>query len=319
MKRRVVTAAYPTIPIVFVSSVHPDRIPLHNTMGLAVTDKEEQVRSETEVTVTEGQDIDFILDGEKLDFERLTDVKKIVDFFMEKHGQRVGLNIKSTNYNIYSGSSDSGMAALVYALNELFETNLSQDELAKVSMLGSESSIRSVYGGINEINVDSYPNIIGKLVASDEELGNLKIFALTFDYESRVSAEQIFQATRSSHFYEYRLKMIPIWVAKIKLGFLTNDWKTVFSVAEENCANAHYLIECAGLRCRKKEMMNACIDVEEIRDTGLPCYWTAGGGKVINVFSWGPDSEKVRQELINRGYQPKEYKVAPGPKIVSSE
>jgi mevalonate pyrophosphate decarboxylase len=66
-------------------------------------------------------------------------------------------------------------------------------------------------------------------------------------------------------------------------------------------------------------MMNACIDVEEIRALGLPCYWTAGGGRVINVFTWGKDSERVKKELINRGYKPTEYKVASSPKVIHSE
>ncbi len=113
--------------------------------------------------------------------------------------------------------------------------------------------------------------------------------------------------------------MIPQWIAKIKLGLLLNDWHTVFSVAEENCANAHYLIESSGLRCRRKEMMNACIDVEEIRSQGLACYWTAGGGRVINVFSWGNDADKVKKELESRGHKPVEYKVASGAKILKKE
>ena len=60
-------------------------------------------------------------------------------------------------------------------------------------------------------------------------------------------------------------------------------------------------------------------DFEEIRALGLPVYWTAGGGKVINLFSWGPGAEKVEQELIKRGHKPVRYKVAPGAKVVKSE
>lgn len=52
MKEESTAVAYPTIPIVFVSSVHPDRIPLHNSMGLAVTDIKDEVRTETSVTIS---------------------------------------------------------------------------------------------------------------------------------------------------------------------------------------------------------------------------------------------------------------------------
>ena len=317
MKNKSIAVAYPTIPIVFVSSVHPDRIPLHNTMGLAVTDLKEEVRSETAIEVTRKKnETTMFLEGKEMPKERMASVIKVANIFRKKTGSDAGLKITSNNYKIYSGSSDSGAAALVCALDDIFGTGLNQEELSELGMMVSESAIRSIYGGMNELNVDNYPKFHGKLVASVNDLKGLKIFALTFDYPTRVSAEQIFHATRSSPFYEYRLKMVPIWIAKIKLGLLNNDWKTVFSVAEENCANAHYLIESAGLRCRKKEMMNAWIDVEEIRAEGLPCYWTAGGGRVINVFSWGKEAEKVKKELIKRGYKPIEYKVAPSPKII---
>ena len=116
-----------------------------------------------------------------------------------------------------------------------------------------------------------------------------------------------------------RLERVPYWVREIKEGLKKRDWKRVFSNAEENCANAHYLIESGGKRCRKKEMMTAVIDVEEIRLSGLPVYWTAGGGNLINAITWEPYGERVLKELKKRGQNPIEYKVASGPKIIKSE
>ena len=319
MKKRAVAVAYPTIPIVFVSSVHPDRIPLHNSMGLAVTDLKEETRVETEVVVS-GNGIEFILNGNPIEKEKMRDILRIVKVFEKNSGSKVkGLKIKSDNYRIYSGSSDAGAAALVVALDAIFETEMTTDELAEISMMLSESSIRAIYGGLNELNVDGYPKFYGKLIADENDLKDIRIFAIGFDYPSRVSAEEIFHACRKNPFYEYRLKMIPQWIAKIKLGLLHSDWHAVFSAAEDNCANAHYLYESMGLRSRKKEMMNAVIDVEEIRASGLPCYWTAGGGKVINVFSWGKQAEDVKKELERRGHRIIEYKVAPGAKIIKTE
>jgi len=66
-------------------------------------------------------------------------------------------------------------------------------------------------------------------------------------------------------------------------------------------------------------MMTAVIDVEEIRLSGLPVYWTAGGGNLINAITWEPYGERVLKELKKRGQNPIEYKVASGPKIIKSE
>ncbi len=314
---KVTAVAYPTIPVVFVSSAYPNRVPLHNSMGLAITDLRGEVRTETVVEAKEGSgNVEFFFDGKQLEPDKLDDTRKIMCIFEDKSGKKFDLKIDSRNHNIYSGSSDAGAAALVVALQEIYGTNFNRDQLAEISMILSESSIRAMYGGLNEINVDGYPHFYGRMIASEKDLKDLRIFGLTFDYESRVSAAQIFQATRANPFYQARLDMIPTWIGEIKLGLLTNNWDKTFMAAEQNCANAHYLIETSGLRCRKKEMMEACIAVEEIRDKGISCYWTAGGGRVINVFSWGDDAEKVRKELESRGFKYIEYRVASGASIV---
>lgn len=320
MVEKVKAVAYPTIPIVFVSSVRDNRWPLHDTMGLAVTDLKEQTRTETIVEKTNSGKLDsFVVGKEKLPEERTRSVAEVLKIFQKDSGKKFGIKVESTNYAIYSGSSDAGAAALVVALNELFETNYTIEKIAELGMKISESAIRAIYGGINIMVVDGPGAPYGKQVASEKDLKEIRIFAMGFDYPTRISAEEIFQLTRSNPFYEYRLKMVPQWIAKIKLGLVNKDWNMVFSVTEENCANAHYLIESVGKRCRKKEMMNAVIDVEEIRESGLPVYWSAGGGKVINAISWGKEADKVLAELKKRGQKPIEYKVASGAKVIEKK
>jgi mevalonate pyrophosphate decarboxylase len=320
MVEMVKAVAYPTIPIVFVSSVRDNRWPLHDTMGLAVTDLKEETKVETTVEKTKSGKLDsFTVNGEKLPAERTKSVAEVLNIFQRESGKKFGIKVESNNVKVFSGSSDAGAAALVVAMNELFATNYETKRIAELGMMVSESAIRAVYGGLNIMVVDGIGAPYGKQIASPEDMKDIRIFAMGFNYESRVSAEEIFQLTRSNPFYEYRLKTVPQWIAKIKLGLLNKDWNAVFSVAEENCANAHYLIESSGKRCRRKEMMNAVIDVEEIRASGLPVYWTAGGGKVINAFSWGKDAEKVLAELKKRGQPVIEYKVAPGATIVEKK
>lgn len=318
--KKVKAVAYPTIPIIFVASVNDKRVPLHDTMGLAVTDLKEEVRSETIIEINPGkEEAYFVLDGKPFgDEKRMTDIINVFREFKRLANKNVGIKIESNNYNIFSGSSDSGAAALVFALNELFATNFSKEKLAELGNKISESAIRGVYGGLNKYTV-SQGEPHGLQLASEKDLKEIRIFAFCFNYPARISAQEIFDICRDSPYWEMRLKRVHFWVKNIEEGLRKKNWKQVFSNAEENCANAHYLIESGGKRCRRKEMMNICIDVEEIRAGGLPVYWTAGGGKVINVFSWGQDGEKVLEELKRRGNVPIEYKVASGPKIIQSQ
>lgn len=318
MKKEVVSVAYPTIPIMFVASVGSDRIPLHDTMGLAVTDLNGETRSETTIDAVPGSDkIEFLLEGKPLDERRHKDIEKVVAEFSNAAGEKTVLKIESKNYKIYSGSSDSGAAAIVVGLNEFFGTNFPIEKLALLGNQISESANRSVYGGMNAYIVsEGKPK--GRQIASEDELKGIRIFAMGFDYPTRISAQEIFDICRISPFWKMRTDRVPYWRKQIEEGLKKHDWKQVFSNAEENCANAHYLIENGGKRSRRKEMMNAVIDVEETRDSGLNVYWTAGGGKVINAFSWGSDADKVLEELKKRGQKPVEYKVAPGAKVISS-
>lgn len=319
MKKEVVSVAYPTIPIIFVASVDKNRVPLHDTMGLAVTDLKGETKSVTKITAVPGSDkVEFLLGGKPIDERRHKDMERVVDEFAKTPASSRGIRIESNNYNIYSGSSDSGAAALIVGLNELYGTDFPKDKLAKLGNQVSESAIRSVYGGMNAYIVsEGEPK--GEQVSSEKDLKDLRIFAMGFNYPTRVSAQEIFDICKVSPFWKMRTDMVPHWRKEIGGGLKEKNWAKVFSNAEENCANAHYLVETGGKRCRRKEMMNAVIDVEEIRESGLPVYWTAGGGKVINAFSWGPEADKVLAELKARGQNPIEYKVAPGAKVISSK
>ena len=319
MKNEVISIAYPTIPILFLASVNEKRVPLHDTIGLAVTDLKEETSTKTRICTTpDSGSVSFLLEGTPIDSRRQKDIERVVGEFVEASGKRTGLSIESSNHKIYSGSSDSGAAALVIGLNEVFETNFSKERLAELGNQISESAIRSVYGGMNSYIV-SQSRVEGHQMASEEELHDIRIFGLRFDYPVRVSAQEIFDICKVSPFWKMRLEMVPRWKKEIEEGLKNRDWRRVFLNAEQNCANAHYLVENGGKRCRRKEMMNAVIDVEEIRESGLQAYWTAGGGRVINVFSWGQDADKVLEELKARGQTPIEYKVASGAKVVSSK
>lgn len=318
MKTKSTAVAYPTIPILFVAGVRDGtRIPAHNTMGMAITDKNKEVRTETTVKKSEsGSDV-FTLNGEEMEIN--DDMKKILDTFRDKAGKDVKLRIESNNYKIYSGSSDSGMAALVYALNDFLETDFSQDELADIAMYGSESSIRSVFGGLNEIVVEGRERPKGVLLASAEELNEIGILAITFDREGRYSAREIFRTNQNSTLWETRLEYAPHWEKEIKEAIEEENWDKFLKNAQENCQHAHNLFELSGKRMHNKEMTCARIDVDNVRLSGTPCYWTAGGGNVLNVFSYGDHVEEAKRKLKERGWDTVPYVVAPGPSIIESE
>ncbi len=318
MKNKVVSVAYPTIPIIFLGGIHPDRRPIYNTMGLAVTDLEETVRTETTITKKSGKGVEFLLEGRPITGKRGEDIIDSIKNFMKANKVSAGLEIDSRNFNIKGGSSDSGLAALFFGLNELLGTKLSTAEIAKYAMRGSESAIRSVYGGLSKIVVDK-PEITGVPVAAAEELDAIRIFTVYFDYPARITADEIHAAIVRHPWYKYRAVQVPVWIKNIEDAIKKKDFAAMLENAEENIRNAHCLLEDMGLRVRKKKIMECWIDVEEMRAAGLRAYCLQGGGNYVSVACLKEQADKVYDELVKRGWKPLKYKVASGPKAIKSE
>ncbi|MBI4167977.1 MAG: hypothetical protein HY515_03405 [Candidatus Aenigmarchaeota archaeon] len=316
MPKKVVSVAYPTIPIVFLGGIRADRRPIYNTMGLAVTDLDENVRTETTIKVTDNKNgIKFSLGGKLIEGKRNEDTINSIKSFLKDKKIDVGLEIDSTNYNIKGGSSDSGLAALFFGLNELLGTKMKTAEIANYAMRGSESAIRSVYGGLSKIVVDT-PEMHGLAVASAKDLDAIRIFTVYFDYPTRITADEIHAAIVKHPWYKHRVQNIPTWIRNIESAIKKKDFVTMLKNSEDNIRNAHYLLEDVGLRVRRKKIMDCWIDVEEMRASGLRAYCLQGGGNLISIACLKEQADKVYNELVNRGWSPLKYKVAGGPKII---
>jgi len=318
LKKESTVIAYPTIPIIFLGGITEDRKPLHDVIGLAVTDQKEIVRTETNVKVLSSQyKINFLVDGKSITGKRGNNALTSVKEFLKKSDVNVGLDIESRNYEIKSGSSDSGMAALFTALNDALETNYPIEEIAKYAMKGSESAIRSVYGGMSKIIVDQDSEVFGIKLASEEELNNhIGIFAIPFNYSFRVSADEIHSAVVKNPHFKYRLERIPEWTKNIEQALERRDFITVLKNAEENIRNAHDLLEDVGVKVRRKEMMNCCLDIEDMRREGIEAYYLIGGGNMISVVFPNEQEDLVLSGLKKKGYNPLRYKVASGAKVI---
>lgn len=319
MKKRVVTVGYPTIPVVFVGGIRPDRTPYYNTMGMAVTTEEDSMKTVTTVEVQPKEaGITFLVNGQPVGGgKRVDDLFGLVNAMLKEANADIGVKIDSINHNIFSGSSDAGVAALVVGLNHLLDTNLSDDRLIELGMKASESMVRSYVGGMNEINVDQYPRIKGIPVASAQDLKDIVIYALTFE-GTRVTADEIHAAIVTHPEYKERVERTNRQVKEIKELVKRKDIMGAFATAWINILNAHYLLEGTKCRVRDKEMMAACIDVEAINKSGTPAFYLIGGGKQISIVCLRKDSQKVADELKNRGWDFKKYVVAPGAHVLDA-
>ncbi|HUT81776.1 MAG TPA: hypothetical protein VMZ29_11290 [Candidatus Bathyarchaeia archaeon] len=319
MKKLSIAVAYPTIPIIFLGGINSDRTPLYDTMGLAVTNQNETTRTETIIESSlshKDLKINFILNGQQIAGLRGEQILTAVKNFVGAP-ENINLSIKSTNYYIFSGSSDSGLAALFTALNDILELNYTQDELLEYAMKGSESAGRSLFGGLTLTKV--YGNKISvSQIATEKDLVSLKLFSIPFHYKSRLSADEIHKGIITNPLFPERVKKIPEWVNRINNSIKKKDFLNVLAVAEENIRNAHELLEGVGLNIRKSAMMQLCKDIEHMREEGILAYYLIGGGNLVTVATTSEYAKKVEEELTKRKWIYYNFKVASAPKLISN-
>jgi len=320
MKQKTVAVAFPTIPIIFLGGITPNRKPLYDTMGLAVTSLDETTRTETTVDINSTNvkeiSVDFYLNSEKISGLRGNQIISSIKSFMEMGGVKASIKIQSYNYKIFSGSSDSGLAAVFIALNDLFELNYTNDELLEHSMKGSESAGRSLYGGLTHTIVENETIKVEQL-ASDKKLKDLALFSVPFQFDSRISADEIHKRIVTNTSFQNRVIKIPEWVQRIKSSLKDDDLISLLDTAEENIRNAHELLEGANLIIRKPEMMKLCDDIHKMREDNLLAYFLIGGGNLITVATTSQYSKQVSEELANLNWTFYPFKVASEPKILN--
>ncbi|MGC9778637.1 MAG: hypothetical protein HZR80_05290 [Candidatus Heimdallarchaeota archaeon] len=320
MKKKSVAVAYPTIPIIFLGGINPDRTPLYDTMGLAVTSSDEETRTETTVEVSKSAndiDVKFSINGKKISGLRGQQIIKAIRSFLSQNNISANITIKSNNYRMFSGSSDSGLAAVFTALNDVFELNFTKTDLLKHSMKGSESAGRSLYGGLTLTKASTKPPTVAQL-ASEKDLEKIRLFSVPFYYKSRISADEIHSGIVTNPNFQERVNKIPEWVDKILTSLKNKDYISLLKVAEENIRNAHELLEEVNLPVRKQEMMYLCEDVEKMRERKLEAYFLIGGGNLVTIATLDEYAEEIAKFLSSKNWEFYNFKVASAPKIIKS-
>lgn len=326
MKKKSVAVAYPTIPIIFLGGIHQDRTPIYDTMGLAVTSENEVTRTETSVEIIPKDQlpkdeplpyVKFMLGDKEITGIRGKQIISAVKSFMQNCKREANLLINSKNYDIFSGSSDSGLAALFTALNDLLDLNLNQEKLLEYSMRGSESAGRSLFGGLTHTLATTPPKVVQ--LASESDLNEIKLFSVPFHYKSRITADEIHAGIVTNSNFEKRKENIPLWVNRIKAALANNNLVDLLEIAEENIQNAHELLEGVGLVVRKPKMMELCIDIQQMREDGIPAYYLIGGGNLITIATLQQYAQQVAKRLDSKNWQYHHFKVASAPKIVQSK
>ncbi|MBM3308893.1 MAG: hypothetical protein FJY77_01435 [Candidatus Altiarchaeales archaeon] len=296
--------AFPGLPIIFAEGFKSGRVSMHGHISVALTDLHESVKTETRVSES---NIDiFHVGGKILHTGRGKGMASIIDLMRRKSERGGHLKVLSRNHGILSGSSDSGAAALVVALNKFLDLGLSASQLHEIARHGSETAYRSLYGGLSEYYFSRHSPHARTLLHA-EELRDIVVYAVPFNYP-RYNADVLHMNIVQHPHYKKRVLDVERRLHEFKSHLVERDFSRCLQLMEDDAREVHGMFESLELTVRKEKMLELCHKIEQWRGDGLECYWNVAGASVVYVFTLHKHRRKLSGRLAE--YKPVEYKIA---------
>ncbi|AOZ93681.1 diphosphomevalonate decarboxylase [Paenibacillus crassostreae] len=260
--------------------------------------------TETAVSLATGAEKDIFYLNNTLQSVAATEkVSRFLNLFREATGIQTPSVIRSTNYVPTSAglaSSASGMAALAGAANLAYGLNLDPKELSKYARRGSGSATRSIYGGFVEWQMgtsadDSYA------VPIDDANWDIGMVVIVVNSQRKAISSRIGMknTVETSPFYAGWLESTAKDLVEIKEAIRTRDFQKVGEITESNGMKMHGTMLGANppLSYWEPNSIMAMQMVRQLRNEGIPCYFTMDAGPNVKVLCRLSDSDKIKTKL----------------------
>lgn len=277
-------------------------LPMNSSLSLTL----DSFYTETSVSFEEATDKDVFYLNETVQDEVATNkVSRFLDLFRKEAGISTSALVKSTNFVPTAAglaSSASGMAALAGAANLASGLNLDKRTLSTFARRGSGSATRSIYGGFVEwqMGTNSEDSYAVKIDDADWNIGMVTVI-VNSQKKAVSSREGMKNTVATSPFYEGWLKATAIDLENIKTAISNKDFEQVGQITESNAMKMHATMLGANppLSYWEPDSVRAMQAVRELRQSGIPCYFTMDAGPNVKVLCRLSDSQKIKQYLSN--------------------
>lgn len=202
-------------------------------------------------------------------------------------------------------SSASGFAALAAAAAKALNLDLGDTELSRLTRQGSGSACRSVFGGFVEWQKgekadgsDSYAVQI-----APANYWDIRMAAVVLDSKMKKvsSREGMKRTVETSAFYKSWIDSVPQDLEEIKDGIREQNFEKVGSIAEANCLKMHATTLGAHppFTYWHDTTMTVMQTVRNLRDMGIPAYFTIDAGPNVKVLYLPEHEEIIHSTLRN--------------------
>ena len=296
------------------------RLPYHDSISVCTAP------SHTKTTVEFDPDRDddlYRIDGEAVDGRGAERIEMVADHVRELAGIDDRVRFESENSfptNIGFGSSSSGFAAAATALVEAAGLEMSRPEISTVARRGSSSAARAVtgafshlYTGLNDDDCRSK-----RIPVPDDLEDDLRIVAgMVPSYKE---TEQAHEEAADSHMFESRLAHIHEQIATMRDALRKGSFDRAFELAEHDTLSlaATTMTGPAGWVYWQPRTIEIFNTVRELRDDGLPVYFSVDTGASVYVNTTAEYAEEVESAIADCGVETRVWKVG-GPARVLDE
>jgi phosphomevalonate decarboxylase len=297
---------------------HELRLPYHDSISVSTAPSHTKTTAAFEPD--RGADV-YRIDGEAVEGRGAERIRGVVDHVRERAGIDHRVRFESTNNfptNIGFGSSASGFAAAAVALCAAAGLELSHPELSTVARRGSASAARAVTGGFSHLhNGLDDADCRSERIETDLE-DDLRVVAA--EIPAYKETEEAHKEAADSHMFEARMAHIHEQIAEMRRSLRAAEFEAVFELAEHDSLSlaATTMTGPSGWVYWQPESLAVFETVRELRETGVPVYFSTDTGASVYVNTTADHVDHVEDAIAELGVDTNVWEVG-GPAAVLDE
>jgi diphosphomevalonate decarboxylase len=283
-------------------------LPVNSSLSISLGNK----GTVTKINIIDNNKDQIILNNNLIE-EHSNFYKKIINFLNLLRAKSVLTPdiyfniITHSNLPVAAGlaSSASGFAALVKALNQLLNWQLSNKELSILARLGSGSASRSLWhgfvkwhAGTNNDGTDSFAELL------DYKWPELCIGLLILDHQQKYmgSREAMKISVETSPLYKEWPQVAIRDLKNLESAIITKDFSLFGSIAEANALAMHAVMLSArpSIMYSNSDTINNIKKIWELRNNhNLDLYFTQDAGANLKLLFLYQDSIRIKALFPN--------------------
>ncbi|MDO9545388.1 MAG: diphosphomevalonate decarboxylase [Pelolinea sp.] len=259
----------------------------------------------TTAAISQGSDHDSLeLNGIQQSGPVLVRVQQYMDQFRNIFIKHEHLDIKSTNdFPISAGiaSSASAFAALSTAAANIYDLDLTQNEISALARLGSGSACRSIPTGFTEWKTgNTHEDSYAVSIAPENHWNLWDCIAVIQSSPKDVSSTQGHNLANSSPLQYARIKDAARRLDICRNAILNKDFETLAEIIELDSNMMHAVMMTSKPTILYWQPTSIAImqEVRQMRKNGIAAAYTLDAGSNVHVICNGNDIQKIEDLLV---------------------